>query len=393
MAEADRRIPSLDGIRGILLIVVMSAHTLGTRNFPLSREAVPMEGFAYSAMRIFFIISGFLITGILLRELNYRGTVSLPRFYFKRTMRIFPAYYLFLGTIAVGAALGIAQLKPGDMAHALTYTANYNPDRAWPVGHTWSLSVEEQFYLLWPATLLLLGVRRAVHFLVAMVVLLPIWRVLLQALPPGAFGLGLLQAGIGHTYDTTADIIAIGCLLAILRTQLYENNFYRRMLDSRGVRLFALSWLLLIPLTPEVAYRLDGVARYGVFTVYELVGVPIINISIALLIDWAMRNPGTAVGKVLNTRLLMTLGVISYSTYLWQQVFLNRHSDHFLNAFPLNVILALSLGWLSYKVIELPGLTLREWLDGKFRKRPAEVPAPAAAAQRPMVAEVATPSA
>jgi peptidoglycan/LPS O-acetylase OafA/YrhL len=386
MAEADRRIPSLDGIRGILLIVVLSAHTLGTRGFPISREALPMEGFAYTAMRIFFIISGFLITGILLGELKRRGSINLLRFYFKRTFRIFPAYYLFLGVVAACVALGWMQLRPGDMAHALTYTSNYNADRAWHVGHTWSLSVEEQFYLLWPAMLLMLGLRRAVWALGAMVLVLPFWRVALQALPPNAFGLGIFQAGIGHTYDTTADIIAIGCLLAILRHELWDNRFYRGLVESRAVKAVALFWILMVPLTPELAYRLEGNARYGVFTAYELIGIPFVNIAIALLLDWAMRNPATRVGKVLNKPLLMTLGVISYSTYLWQQVFLNRHQqDTFINAFPQNVILALALGWLSFKFIEHPGLAVREWLDAKFRKRPLEMPA--AQPQLPLVAE------
>lgn len=387
MAEADRRIPSLDGIRGILLIVVLSAHTLGTRNFPISREAIPMEGFAYTAMRIFFIISGFLITGILLNEVKRRGSINLLRFYFKRTFRIFPAYYLFLGAVAAATAAGLIQLKPGDMAHALSYTSNYNADRAWHVGHTWSLSVEEQFYLLWPAMLLLLGLRRAVWALLAMVLVIPFWRVALLALPPNAFGLGVFQAGVGHTYDSTADIIAIGCLLAILRTQLWETPFYRKLVESRVAMTIAFVWMLLVPLTPELAYRLDGNARYALFTAYEVIGIPFVNIAIALLLDCAMRNPATSIGKVLNTPVLMKLGVISYSTYLWQQIFLNRHQqDLLINAFPLNIILALGCGWLSFKLIEMPGLTIREWLDARFRQRPAD--APATQPQRPLVAEV-----
>jgi peptidoglycan/LPS O-acetylase OafA/YrhL len=375
MAEADRRIPSLDGIRGVLLIVVLTAHTLGTKNFPIAREAVPFEGLAYTAMRVFFIISGFLITGILLKELVRRDTINLPRFYFKRTFRIFPAYYAYLIILATAALFGITEFKPGDLLHAFTYTSNYNVEPAWHVGHTWSLATEEQFYLLWPAVLLLAGIRRSLWILVGLLALLPLWRIVLLAVPQGAFGLGVFQSGFSHTFDTVADIFAVGCLLAILRPRLWEFPAYRRVLESR-----AMGWLFLLMLVlsvvPSFAYRIDGNWRHVVLLLYQLIGVPVINILIAMLIDWAMRNPHGAVGRALNHRVLMQLGVISYSAYLWQQVFLNRHADHLINVFPLNVILALSAAWLSYRFVEIPWLALRERLDAKRYAKPAEVAAP-----------------
>ncbi|HEY0674228.1 MAG TPA: acyltransferase [Longimicrobiales bacterium] len=387
MAEADRRIPSLDGIRGVLLIIVLTAHTLGTKNFPVARDAVPFEGVAYTAMRVFFIISGFLITGILLKELNRRGTINLLRFYFKRTFRIFPAYYAFLIILCTGALFGLVQFKPGDVLHAFTYTSNYNIDPAWHLGHTWSLATEEQFYLLWPAVLLLAGTRRSLWILGSLLALLPVWRVVLLALPPGAYGLGMFQSGISHTFDTVADIFAVGCLLAILRPRLWEFPAYRRLLESRAIPwLFLL--MIVLSVLPSFAYRIDGSSRLLVLFLYQLIGVPVINISIAVLIDWAMRNPHGAVGRILNHRVLMFLGVISYSAYLWQQVFLNRHAQHLINVFPLNVILALTMAWLSYRLVEMPWLSLRERLDAKRYARQAEAPAPAAQAQPAFVPEV-----
>jgi peptidoglycan/LPS O-acetylase OafA/YrhL len=375
MAEAERRIPSLDGIRGVLLIIVLSAHTLGTRNFPIARDALPMEGLAYSAMRVFFIISGFLITGILLREMNRRGTVDILRFYFKRTFRIFPAYYFFLAVVAIGAALGIFHLKPGDMLHATTYTSNYNPDPAWQLGHSWSLSVEEQFYLLWPAVLLTLGIRRASWGLLGLMMVMPAWRIFLQAIPPGAYGLGTLQSGLSHTFDSTADIIAVGCLLAMLRDQLWDFAPYRRFLES-GPTLALFLFVLIVPFTPELAYRIDGNGRYVLFTIYEALALPLVNISIAVLVDWAMRNPGTSIGKLLNSRWLMQLGVLSYSAYLWQQIFLNRKEPSWYTAFPLNIVFAFTAAWLSFKLVEMPMLTVRDRLDWKRSKRKKEAPLP-----------------
>ncbi|MBX3173938.1 MAG: acyltransferase [Gemmatimonadaceae bacterium] len=375
MSETDRRIPSLDGIRGGLLLIVLFAHLLGTRNFPLAREAVRIDGLAYTAMRTFFVISGFLITGILLRELNRRGTVNIFRFYFKRTFRIFPAYYVFLAFVGIAAALGLFQLKPGDMLHAVTYTSNYNHLPAWQLGHSWSLSVEEQFYMLWPAVLVLLGIRRASIGLLGLLVVLPVWRIFLQAIPPGAYGLSAFQDGILHTFDTTADIIAVGCLLAIFRERLWAFSPYRRFLE-RGPLWAVFVYVVVEPFTPILARGIDAPVRHAILAVHEAVGLLLVNLGLALLVDWSMRNAGGRVGRVLNSRLLISLGVMSYSCYLWQQIFLNRNESAWWNAFPVNVLLALGVAMLSHRLVELPMLSLRERLDAKFRA-PRRVEQPA----------------
>ena len=368
MLETERRIPSLDGIRGVLLLIVLTAHLLGTKYFPISREALPMDGIAYNAMRVFFAISGFLITGILLRELKRRGTINLLRFYFKRTFRIFPAYYTFLIAVAILSLTGFITLRPGDMAHAVTYTSNYNVGPAWQLGHTWSLSVEEQFYLLWPLLLLLLGLHRMVWGLAGLMIAMPIWRFFLQAVPPDAFGLGPFQHGMSHTFDTTADAIAAGCLLAILRDQLWAWAPYRRLLESR-VMLLVFAYIILAAFARDAADLFTGSTRLAILTANELIGIPAVNISIALMIDWAMRNPHGRFGRVLNTPFLMRLGVISYSAYLWQQIFLNRHETHLINVFPLNVVLALGCAYLSFHLVEMPMLAARERIDARRMQR------------------------
>lgn len=381
MQEPDRRIPSLDGIRAVLLVVVFTAHLLGTRNFPLSRDSIPFDHWAYLAMRVFFIISGFLITGILINEVNRRGTIDLVRFYLKRTLRIFPAYYTYLAVIALVSWLGVVRLGQGDLLQAFTYTSNYNPDRAWHVGHTWSLSVEEQFYMLWPLAFLLVGIRRAFWGLIGLVVVIPFWRIALLALPQGAFGLGMLQAGMNHTFETTADVIAVGCLLAIVRTRLWEFPLYRRLIQSRAI-IGVLVFTIMVPLVPELAERTEGISRYVILTIHQAVGLTAVNLCIGVLLDWAMRYPTGQVGRTLNHPWAIKLGVMSYSLYLWQQVFLNRRLDHAITAFPLNVILALTCGWLSFRFVELPWLSLRDRID---RKRQA--------ARRAIEAAAATPAA
>lgn len=155
------RIPSLDGLRGISILMVLLGHLAGTRGFPLSAAAGNRTAVAAIGVHVFFVISGFLITGLLLAELAATDRIRLSRFYFRRTLRIFPPYYALIASLVLAQALGFLSLAPGDVLHALTYTSNYDAGRSWSIGHTWSLGVEEQFYLLWPACLVLLGARRA----------------------------------------------------------------------------------------------------------------------------------------------------------------------------------------------------------------------------------------
>ena len=125
----------------------------------------------------------------------------------RRTLRIFPAFYVFvLALIALNALDGLRSIR-ATRSHALTYTSNYAADRSWYIGHTWSLAVEEQFYLLWPAILLLAG-RRGFAIALGFIVLAPVIRLALWQLNPTE------ASGVGYRFETIADSLAIGCLLA-----------------------------------------------------------------------------------------------------------------------------------------------------------------------------------
>jgi hypothetical protein len=125
------RIPSLDGLRAVSIGLVLLAHLAGTRSFPVTVESGHILALGELGVHVFFVISGFLITRLLLEELGSTGRISLSNFYFRRTMRIFPAYYCFLLVLAALSWGGIVQLASGDMAHALTYPRRTTmpPDR------------------------------------------------------------------------------------------------------------------------------------------------------------------------------------------------------------------------------------------------------------------------
>jgi peptidoglycan/LPS O-acetylase OafA/YrhL len=331
----QRTVPSLDGLRAISIAFVLVAHLTVTRHFPGSLSRLGKLG--EFGVRVFFVISGYLITSILLAELRRKASISLPRFYFRRMLRLFPAAYFYILVIAVLAAKHVVSLDRWDLAAAITYTMNYHEVRRWSLGHLWSLAVEEQFYLLWPLILRTLGQLRSVRFLIALVVVAPFLR------------LASPYVGPAFNFLIWTDALATGCLLAILREDLAANRRYARLLASR--------WFFLVPVAALVA-------NYVPFTkISWLFAETVMNLSIAASADWAMRNADTAVGRFLNLPAVSFVGVLSYSLYLWQQIFLSRESVSPYCAFPLNIILAVAMALVSYLLIEAPFLRFRTAIE------------------------------
>jgi peptidoglycan/LPS O-acetylase OafA/YrhL len=365
----DRRIPSLDGLRAISIALVLISHLAGTANFPISAAQGNFWGLGEFGVVVFFVISGFLITGLLLHEIEKTGTVHLGNFYFRRTLRIFPPYYAFLLCLLGADLVAGPLLTANDAVHALSYTANYDLDRSWFVGHTWSLSVEEQFYLLWPAVLLFARTRRAILIAAGVVLLAPVvrvgeWELLRQ------YG-----EGIGHRFETIADAIAIGCVLAGARPALHRTRWYPRLLASP-----------LFVAVPVIAVAANLLHDHPL--VNFAAGMTVTHIAIALCLDWCVTFHEGRVGRVLNATPLVFVGWLSYSLYLWQQPFLNRGSASPLAAFPVNIIIVVLLALTSYFLVERPALALRQRVERARRHgrdAPVSAPAlaPAEAAPRP----------
>ena len=345
------RIPSLDGLRAVSIGLVLVAHLAGTRSFPVTVDWSQVLALGELGVHVFFVISGFLITRLLLEELGSTGRISLPHFYFRRTMRIFPAYYVFLLVLALLAWGGFVQLAPGDLAHAVTYTSNYDSARSWFIGHTWSLSVEEQFYLLWPALVVMAGRRRALWLAAIAVACVPFIRTASWELMRSS------GDGIGHRFETVADAIAIGCVLAGTRDWLHRQPSYQRLLES--------GLFFVVP-----CLAIAGSMLYDHPVANFLIGISVMNLAIAATLDWCVTFGSGRVGRALNWAPLAYVGTISYSLYLWQQLFLNRTSDAASAAFPVNLGLACAAALTSYYVIEQPALRLRRRLESSWH-RPA----------------------
>jgi len=324
--ETRTRIPSLDGLRAASLACVLLAHLSGTRHFFRWQM---LEIYGNFGVRVFFVISGYLITTLLLKEHERTGRISLKDFYVRRAYRILPAAYAFM-LLAIAAEW--RTLSWTNLLAAVTYLSNYYHGGSWTLGHLWSLSVEEQFYLLWPALLAVLF-RRRLRLVAGLLLAAPPLRVLLWTL----WG----HRGLEHSFPVVMDALAAGCALAMIEPQLRRRETWLR---SR--------WFLLIPASTVVLPLLQ--IHHN--RIYQVAGLTAIHVGIALVIARAVRLQY----RVLNWGPVVWLGTMSYSFYLWQQPFLNRGSTAWWTAFPQNLMLALACAVGSFYGVERPFLELRE---------------------------------
>ena len=336
-----KRIPGLDGLRAISIVLVLCGHLIGTHGFYNNPALWDHTGdFANLGVRVFFVISGYLITLLLLKEVTSTGTISLKGFYARRALRIFPASYSLILFVTFASVFGVITLRRADLLHAYSYTMNYSVDRSWWLGHLWSLSVEEQFYLLWPATLLFLGIRKGLRAAIGVVILVPLVRLATDYL-------WIFQRPIiGNTFQTIADAIATGCILAGYKDDLLRLSWFRRITRSR---LF-----FLIPIA-ALALNLKPGGRIRWFVLET-----IMNVLIAMCVCRVTTHTGDWAGRLLNWQPITYVGVLSYSLYLWQQLFINRNSNVWTERFPQNLILAVGAALLCHYFIELPFLRLRD---------------------------------
>jgi peptidoglycan/LPS O-acetylase OafA/YrhL len=330
--------PSLDGIRAISILLVLYGHLSGTRHFPVTNATYGQwfGDVAHLGVYVFFVISGFLITSLLMSERESTGTISLKQFYLRRVLRIFPAFYAFVLVLAIAATWGAVQLTGRDFAYALTFSFNYSPDHPWLLGHLWSLSIEEQFYLLWPLMFVFMRARHAL--------IVAITTVFASALLRAAIRAWVIHAGPQvliskmTIFPAMCDYLAAGCALAMLRPWLLTQGWYLRLTSSR--------WLLLM--VPVVL----AINRVGGDPLVILLGSPVTNVCLAVLIESSTRHANSLAGRFLNWKPIAFIGTLSYSLYLWQEVFLDRHSGSWMNAFPQNLLFAFFAALASYFLVE-----------------------------------------
>jgi peptidoglycan/LPS O-acetylase OafA/YrhL len=153
--QRPRYIPSLDGLRALSVVLVIVLHTLWAEAWihPM-HEWYLVLGNGGMGVSIFFVISGYLISTLLLREWEKKGTISLKSFYLRRAFRILPPLYVYiLFLVVLGATGHLPGMNFREFITAVTFTRNYVPSGLWAMEHLWSICLEEQFYLIWPSVL------------------------------------------------------------------------------------------------------------------------------------------------------------------------------------------------------------------------------------------------
>jgi peptidoglycan/LPS O-acetylase OafA/YrhL len=337
------RIPGPDGLRAVGSFLVIFYH--------LGYEFLP----GGQALLMFFVLSGFLITWLLLKENEKSGTVSLRNFYIRRSLRIFPAFY-FYWILYVALAIALHKLIIRNQAiAAFFYFNNYfqatHRVPATGLSDTWSLAVEEQFYLIWPPLFFLLRKRtaRQVWVLVGLVGFIEVYRELMQ------FKFKVWEGYIYMAFDTRADHLLIGCLLAILLRYGYLAGLWRGICRRPALSVITLS---LMGVSVVLQNRYGTTYRNSVAFVVDPFLVVVLLIQViafreAFLFRW-LEHPW-----------VRYIGRTSYSTYLYQG--LVRYSVmKRVAGLPLIVQWASVIGVIlllasaSYFLIELPFWGLRD---------------------------------
>ena len=330
-----RRIPTLDGWRGIAILLVIVAHVQAGLLGHVWRYAWMDLG--QHGVGIFFVLSGYLITSRLLCD--ERG---LGSFYIRRFFRLMPCVCLYLAVLPLVGLLLHTRLLGHEVWACLFFYRNYFPQAENAhnafTSHFWSLSMEEQFYLFWPFILTFAGKRRS--FAIAVV----------GACTCAAVRFAMWDQASRHKLATEVriDALLIGCTLAFL----LEWEAVRSFISRHSALLFYGS----LPVFFWCVYRFQAIPPFKE------------SIAIATMIAVTSLTPSSWVGRVLENRHLKFLGIISYSVYVWQELFLLPHWG-FIG---LALLVPVSIG--SYMFIERPGVKLGRKVQGWFERRERAAP-------------------
>jgi peptidoglycan/LPS O-acetylase OafA/YrhL len=337
---SQKRLPALDGLRAIAVFTVIIYH--------FGFESVPGD----LGVTAFFVLSGFLITWLLLKEHDRTGHISVPQFYLRRALRIAPAYYGFLFLIYVEEHLRGYPWDTSLTLSGLFYVVNYynafngHPDTA--IAHAWSLGVEQQFYLLWPLVLLLVLHRgtKTIAFLTGTIVcLVLVWR---------SFAYLYFDARPAYVYnafETRLDSIAIGCLFAVC---LSWKGFQSATLAlSRNI------------LSPILVLALLMYSRIGGSHAYHYsIGFTIDSMLLAIFMIQLLTMSKLTLWSWIDHPIMVYLGHISYSIYLYHLVALGiGHRllpEHLSVRFAISVMLCIIIASLSYWLVERPFLNIKQ---------------------------------
>ena len=347
---ADRFRPDIEGMRAIAVGLVLLFHGYGK----------PFTG-GFVGVDVFFVISGFLITSLLLHEQIKDGRISIGRFYARRVRRILPASALTVLATIVAAYYLLGFISGNEVASDAKWTAVFAANIHFalvgtdylgsqlppsPLQHMWSLGVEEQFYLIWPGLFLLLAVivrlsrrRNVLHVLAAS----------LLVVIGASLAWSVIQTSSNATWAyfsplTRAWELALGALIAVIGPTISRvpNRWVYQVAALLGLAGIIVSALTLTPSMPYPGWA---------------VTIPVVGT--ALLIGAGCGNPQTVIGRALSVRPMQWLGARSYSLYLWHWPILMiaaQYAGHHLSTWQNSGLLlgAVAASAITFRLVENP---------------------------------------
>jgi len=351
--------PALDGIRAISILGIMANH----------------GGFAWAAggvisVNVFFVLSGFLITMLLMKEWTRSGTIRLRAFWARRARRLLPALFLLLGIVGLYAVYfapsGTGSSLRGDGFSTLFYVANWHQiftgqsyfaqlSSASPLLHTWTLAIEEQFYLFWPIiVVVVLKVTRSPRVLFMVAVIAVVASATEMAL---LFHSGADPSRVYYGTDTRAQDILTGAALGILL-------FRRPKVESERTRITC-SWMAAAAMA---VFALEWAGINGSSDLPYRGGFLLADVMVALVICGVTMSPNGLPARVLSFGPLTFVGRISYGLYLWHwPIFLvldkARTGLEGWSLFALRLVATFVIAVISWYLVETPvrRMTFRNW--------------------------------
>jgi peptidoglycan/LPS O-acetylase OafA/YrhL len=341
-------LPTLDGWRAVSIGLVLLSHSPVSCTVPVLGALLrSLSHFGGVGVELFFGISGVLICSRLLEEESMCGQINVKAFYVRRFFRILPAALLYLVVIAILAEFHIIPLPVLDWFAALLFFRNYlmlfqylhhSPlAMHWYTGHFWSLSMEEHFYLVLPA--ILVGFRRKrLRILGGLALAIALWRSVLAH---------VIHSRFQFTFrtDTHVDALLIPAMFALAFYPLMSNDAAKRFIPAWSFPILAGLGVCLLVLDPPFSFTLRAML------------IPLLILSTVL-------HPKAMPGSILESKPLRWIGWLSYSLYLWQQLFFGTNfvgsppAIAVLRQWPGNLVALTMCATFSYYVVERPFVRL-----------------------------------
>jgi peptidoglycan/LPS O-acetylase OafA/YrhL len=385
MKQKVKYLPFFDGLRALSIILVLGEHNAGPVTAKLS-----FLFHGWTGVNIFFVISGFLITWLLADEVRTNGKINITDFFIRRVLRLFPAYYAYLIFVLIlygWSALHDIGLAAGYMwTYAYIFKKLHNSHL--PLVHTWSLAVEEQFYIIWAFVFFWLNNNRRRPLLAVMtIVLVQVWKVFVwqnterhQWALPESQRLEIPNAHLQFGFDARIDCLLTGCLLGLFWSNERSHAWSERILKNEWSPVFFGFMVMGAMVTQPVAS-----ARLPLW--HWTVQMPVMDIAIAGFLLTLLVNPRSRCASILSTQVLVWIGKLSYSIYLWHIVGM-RLCELILpqisyGSVPLGMRLAkesvtlaiiLLIASVSYYLIERPLLRLKKYFAPNGRQERCILP-------------------